>query len=227
MKISHVALGFSLVEVLVALFVVSLSAVNISGLQKLVSDQSRNNFSQTTVLNLAKKRIEEIMLLSDIQKLEDLDGTASIHIEKGVQFTFIYKINLTSGAVSSSPIRDVALQVLWTNSTGGTQLYTYSQQVLLDLLLQGAGADHTIFPYVIPNLLNTTQVKHFEATGTYKKDAYVIYNSQLLQATSDHSLDIDQQGEVEPPINKDGSIVNGWQRLGQIDEPNLADLFIN
>lgn len=227
MKVDYTALGFSLVEVLVALFVISLTAVNISALQKIVADQTRNNTSYVTVLSLAKDRIEEVKQIDDMQKMIDLNGTTSTLTKKGVLFTLTWNIEMLTGASLTSPIRDVAVKIVWSDAKGRKQIFSYSEQVSLQFLLKGAGGSEKIFPYVVPNLLNTNQVNYFESNMDYKKEAYVIYDSQLFQATKDHSLGNVQQDDILAPINKDGSIASGWDNFGRIDNTDLAALFID
>lgn len=222
--------GFSLVEILVSLFVVSLAAVNISGLQKIISDQNRDNFSHTAVVKLVTDKFEEVMIGKDLQNVVDLNSTSSTHVDRGTEFTLTWNIETVSGAVASSTLRDVQLTVTWPDAIGDSQTFTYSEQISLPMLSAGAGGSAGNFPYTIPNLLDTTKVSYFENKMGYKKDAYVIYDSQLFHATSVHSVGNGQQRDIDPPVTYDDGVAvvsDGWESLGRIDNADLAELFID
>lgn len=231
MKDKDFKAGFSLVEILVSLFVVSLAAANISGLQKVVGDQNRDNFSHSAVVGMVTERFEKVMQESDIQEVIDLHGTTSTYVNRGTEFTLAWNIETVVGAVVNSPIRDVQLSVSWPDATGETQNFVYSEQISLSMLLKGAGAgDGSDFPYVIPNLLDTTKVNYFESKMGYKQDAYVIYDSQLFHTTKVHNVGNGQQRDIAPPVTyTDGVAVvsDGWESMGRIDNADLADLFID
>lgn len=220
-------LGFSLVEILISLLVVSLAAVNISGLQKMVADQNRDNFSHTSVIEIVTERLEEVMQVDDMQDIVDLDGDVLTYTSRGTEFTLTWDIQLVSGASSTSPVRDVEVAVGWLDAKGDAQTFTYSRVISLPMLLEGAGGQGgEEFSSLIPNLLNTNTVDYFQSKKGYKKGAYVIYNSQLFEATSVHSVGNGQQRDVTPPIDTDGVVASGWLDLGRIDNADLAQLFI-
>jgi Tfp pilus assembly protein PilV len=228
MKKTNNILGFSLVEILVSLFIVSLAAANISGLQKMVGDQIRDNFSHTTIIELVTEKFEEIMQLDNMQDIVDLNGTTSTYTSRGTQFTLLWRVGLVSGASVSSPIREIEVAISWPDATGAAQTFRYSEQITLAMLLKGGGqVVESDFLTMSPNLLETNNVNYFEPKIGYKKDAYVIYDSQLFLATSVHSVGNGQQREVALPMNSEGTVSNGWERLGRVDNAELASLFTN
>ncbi|MCP4321838.1 MAG: prepilin-type N-terminal cleavage/methylation domain-containing protein [Alteromonadales bacterium] len=214
--------GFSLVEILVSLFVVSLAAVNISGLQKLVGDQNRDNFAHTAVVALATEKFEELMQYKTIAHIDLLTGAEPTDVVvANSTFSLDWTVSTVTGA--GDDIRDVKLEITWLDATDTAQTFTYSEQISLVMLQKGgSGGD---WNYIIPNLLGTNKVNYFESKVGYKKDAYVIYNSQLFHATSVHSVGNGKQRNIDAPIDSDGNISTGWENLGQINNAELADLF--
>ena len=211
--------GFSLVEILVALFIVSFAAVNISALQKEVGDQSRDNTSHLIVIELAKESIHRLLRINDIQELYDLNGTRSSHTRKGKQYSLVCKITIIPGVPLDSPVANVAIEVTWDNSKGEAQYFVYSKLVSLTMSLKGISSEAL---YIINNLLDNNNVEHFKGKVDYPIGAYVIYNSQLFLANQKQTVN---GGSQIPPINKAGMVMNGWENLGRIDNPELATLF--
>lgn len=218
--------GFSLVEILVSLFVVCLVAVNISGLQKMIGDQNRDNFSRVAVIELVTEKLEQVMQAVDIKDVLALHGTTSRHTERGTVFSLTWNVGTVSGALALSPTREIAIKVTWADSTGAIQTFTYSELISLVMLLEGpGGSGGKDFSYLIPNLLSTTKVNYFEPKMDYKENSYVMYNSHLFHATSFHSIGNEQKIKRQPPINTDGVVASGWEKIGRIDNPDLAKLF--
>ena len=223
----HITLqsGFSLVEILVSLFIVSLVAVNIAGLQKLVGDQSRDNFSHLAVIKLVTGKFAQLKQSNNMQDIIDLNGSSSTHSQNNTTFLLTWHVEQVSGVSLSSPIKDVQVTATWLDARGEPQSFSYSELISLMMLLKGAGGEEAQhFLYQIPNLLESNGIDYYDAKMDYQTDAYVIYNSQLLQATSAH-LSSDETNVS--PINSDGIVSEGWQNHGQIDNPALASLFSN
>ncbi|GLS90940.1 hypothetical protein GCM10007916_20070 [Psychromonas marina] len=227
MLANKISAGFSLIEVLVALFIVSITAVNISGLQKLIGDQNRDNFSHAVVVDLVSKEMEALMQYQRLQDVLNLNGHSSTFSIRGNDFDLKWKIAQVPDTSATSPIRLVSITASWLSATGNYQTYTYSEQVSFTMLLTGAGGSGDVFPTTVPNLLGTEKVAHFEPKMGYKIDAYVIYDSHLYQATEIHDLGNGLQRDIAPPINKQGVVAEGWDKLGRIDDPTLANLFID
>ncbi|WP_413700122.1 prepilin-type N-terminal cleavage/methylation domain-containing protein [Psychromonas sp. KJ10-10] len=219
--------GFSLIEILVSLFIVCIVAVNISGLQKMIGDQSRDNISHLTVVKLVAKNFEQIKQNKEIQDIVNLNGSTSSYSQAGTTFLLKWDVGLVSGASITSSIRDVHIEVTWPDAKGEIQTFVYSELISLMMLLKGVGDDEGGgFSYQIPNLLNTNEIGYFDSKMEYKIDAYVIYNSQLFQATEGHNSIADQQNNLVAPMSLDGIVSDGWLHLGQIDDPQLATLFV-
>jgi len=112
MRVAHIEIGFSLVEILVALFVVSLTAANISVLQKMVSDQSRDNLHHAAVIAFVSETVEEIMQYDDVQQIDNLNNTVLTHDERGTSFALNLSIATIPGT-SSTELRDITITVTW------------------------------------------------------------------------------------------------------------------
>lgn len=237
--------GFSLVEILVSLFVVSLTAVSISGLQKMVGDQNRNNFAHTAVVELTTEKFEEVMKLKTITKIDALDASTAIQTIGLTSFDLLWSVAPVIGG--GDDIRTVGLNITWNDAIGDEQTLIYSEQISLAMLLDAYGDDTGDgFENTIDNLLNTNKVGYFEANMGYKNDAYIIYNSQLFHSTAVHSVG-NGGGDaraIDPPITYDDYTVGqsvdenqtvngdriatvsaGWENLGRIDNADLASLF--
>ena len=216
--------GFSLVEILVSLLVVSLAAVNISGLQKMVGEQSRDNFTHSAVLALATEKMEEVLeseAVTDIDALHNSEESLTLGF---TTFDLHWAVTALSSTLNAgADIRDVALQVSWNDAQGDLKSVTYSEQVNLALPFNTAGAGPA--PSTV-SVIGKYDVLYFEPKMGYKRDAYVIYNDQLFQATAVHQLgNGDTIRDVIPPINTDGTVNSGWANLGPVDNPALLDLF--
>lgn len=216
--------GFSLVEILISLFVVCLVAVNISGLQKMVGDQSKDNFSHLAVIKLVTGKFAAIKQQNNMQDIIDLNNTTSTHIEHDTLFLVKWNIAMVSGASTTSPIRDVQVTITWPDARGEIQTFIYSELVSLMMLLRGAGDGEEYFSYQIPNLLEANNIDYFNPKMSYEIDAYVIYNSQLFKATTAHSTSAEG---TEFPINNEGAVSDGWENLGQVDNSELSLLFVD
>ncbi|PKG40632.1 type IV pilus modification PilV family protein [Psychromonas sp. Urea-02u-13] len=239
MLIKYNHLGFSLVEILVSLFVVSIAAVNISGLQKLVGDQNRDNFSHTAVVELATEKFAEVMELqtiAEVDKLDDTNTPEAITIGN-TSFGLLWSVEPVTGG--GDDIRTVELSITWSDAIGADQTFMYSEQISLAMLLDAYGENTGDgFENTIDNLLKTNKVGYFEANMGYKNDAYVIYNSQIFHSTAVHSVGNggDDARSIDPPIfyaNGSGqqsgerisTVSDGWENLGRIDNAELASLF--
>jgi prepilin-type N-terminal cleavage/methylation domain-containing protein len=217
--------GFSLVEILVSLFIVSITAVNISGLQKVVGQQTRDNFTHALVVQFVSEKFEELLQYDQLHNLLALSGTEESFQSEGTEFYFKWAIASLEGAPSSSPIRTASLTITWLDSYAMTQTYTRSKHISLALLSEEALGRP--FEHTVPNLLETDKVDYFEAKMGYKIGAYVIYDSQLFQATEVHDVGNGAVRNLLPPISKDGVVAGGWDKLGRVDNKELARLFID
>jgi hypothetical protein len=126
------------------------------------------------------------------------------------------------GVPSSVLIREVSVLVHWANSSGELQTYSHTKQISFALL--EARANQT-FPYTVPNLLRENELSYFDPKMPYKKGAYVIYDSQLFQATGFQSTTAEGKLTNEVPVNSVGETTIGWLKLGAIDDEGLAESF--
>ncbi|MEI6897428.1 MAG: hypothetical protein V5786_08090 [Psychromonas sp.] len=227
MKLTYFNMGFSLIEILISLVLVSLTAVNIAGLQKMLSDQSKNNFFHTAVLTVVSKQFKKVMQYDDIDEVIALQGTTSTYIENETTFDLSWDVTTVFGASNTSSMREVSLTVVWRDAMKSRQTFVYSRQISTLTLVAEKGADNDPFAYSIANLLNTNDINYFEAKSSYKNGAYVIYNSQLFQATDAHFMVDGEIGNSNSPIDETGKTSSGWQNLGRIDNVALASLFVD
>jgi len=130
-----IKVGFSFVEILIALFIVSLTATNISVLQKMVSDQSRDNFSHTAVIALVSKKLEEVVAYDVALDASNLytesgtdpilysaSGTSPIYEDRGDSLDLSW--NITVSVDSSTALRDITITVTWPDALGIEQAFT-------------------------------------------------------------------------------------------------------
>ena len=215
--------GFSLVEILVSLLVVSIAAVNISGLQQVVGGQNRDNFIHSAVLKLATEKMEEVLQYDLVAKLEALSDRLPEKItEQQTQTQLVLEWDVTTPDViyaAGADVRDVKLQIDWQDSKGDQQAFTYSEQVNLAQLLNPNGGKAATEAAIIESFLETNEVIYFEPKMGYKKGAFVIYNSELFEATEVHSVGNGHPRDVDNPT----VVADGWVSYGSIDNPELAN----
>jgi len=208
--------GFSLIEILVSLLVVSLTAVNITGLQKLIVEQNRDNVAHTEVITLANQKMNELLTYDNIAQIDGLSGV-SLPAETPGMTSFSLAWDVTSldlADAAGADIRNVKLQIDWDDSKGDGRTYTYSEQVNLALLLSPYNA-----PSRVNSSLKSNDVIYFEPKMGYKTDAFVIYNSELFQTTAVFSAGNGHPRDVDNPE----TISAGWKSYGLIDNPELAN----
>lgn len=214
--------GFSLIEILVSLLVVSLTAVNITGLQKLIVEQNRDNVAHTEVISLANQKMNELLTYDNITKIDGL-AAVSLPTETPGMTSFDLAWGVTSldpADAAGADIRNITLQIDWDDSKGDKRTYTYSEQVNLALLLSPYNDDPASRGEdIVESVLETNNVIYFEAKMGYKKDAFVIYNSELFQATTNFSAGGGQPRNVANPT----VVSDGWKSYGSINNPDLAN----
>lgn len=219
--------GFSLIEVLVSLVVISLTALNLAVIQKKVSDQQRDNITHSYVISLATEKMEEVLSMTSVADLIAKDSTAETGFVVGhTSFNILWRVDTYSSPINVGiDLKEVAMDISWIDATGNTQYFTYSRYVNLALILSGASGDKNSnqSAAIIASELATTEVLYFEPHTGYKEGAFVIHNSYLYEATSDHS-----GGNGYPRIITDSSSGNqttsdGWLSYGRIDNPDLVN----
>ncbi|MFT6927095.1 MAG: hypothetical protein ACJAZP_002724 [Psychromonas sp.] len=213
--------GFSLAEILVSLFVVSLTAVNITGLQKLIVEQNRDNVAHTEVIALANQKINELLTYNNITAIDGLaDISLATETPGMTSFNLAWGVTAVDlGAAAGENIRNVKLQIDWDDSKGDKRSYDYTEQINLALLLSPSGNDPTSMEAaIVESFLETNDVIYFEPKMGYKKGAFVIYNSELFQATEIFSAGNGHPRDVDNPE----TVSDGWTSYGLIDNPELA-----
>jgi len=207
--------GFSLIEILVSLFVVSLTAVNITGLQKLIVEQNRDNMAHTEVITLANQKMNELLTYDNITQIDGLAGVSLAPETPGMtSFDLTWGVtSLDLADAAGADLRNIKLQIDWEDSKGDKRSYIYSEQVNLALLLNPYNDEPTV-----ESLLKSNDIIYFEPKMGYKADAFVIYNSELFQTTTVFSAGNGYPRDVDNPE----TISYGWKSYGLIDDPELA-----
>jgi len=238
--------GFALVEILIALFIVSIASVGVYALQKMVIEQNRDNAAYKASLDLATEKMANVLKLALIDDINadgdivnngiidavcDLNGKTE-DITKamtsfGLQWT-VRRLDVAAGSNcntlvfeqnTSDTLFEVKIAITWKSATNQVKTYNYIQQINPFLILSSAkGSDPNGVAGIIVSLLNSNNVIYFEPKISYKKDAFVIYNSQLFQATKPYKLGNGHPRDVDTP-EADGT----WQSFGLINDPALLE----
>ncbi len=215
--------GFSLMEVLVALVVVSIAAANITGLQQVIAQQNRNNFVHSAVLKLATERMEEVLqykLVADIDKLSELPAQRVIEPQTQTELMLKWHVAAPHAVYAAGvDVRDVQLQITWQGAQEETQSFTYSEQVNLAQLLNPQNAQAAAQAAIVESFFKSSELLYFESKMGYKKGAFVIYNSELFKATTVHAAGNGHPRDLAAPT----VVADGWKSYGLIDDPALAD----
>lgn len=227
--------GFSLIEILVALFVVSLTAVNITGLQKLVADEQRDNLSRSLILSMATEKMEGVLSMEEV---DDLDAINEGELPEVVQIghttaEISWAVSDVSAIYNANgDFREVTMDISWLDAKEDKKTFSYSELVNLDLLLAGASSDEIVDPLadIVVSTLNTNDVIYFEPKMGYKNGSFVIHDSYLYQATQVHDVGNGSIRELDAPAapkDENGNDIigenNGWYSYGPIDNEELAN----
>ena len=223
--------GFSLIEILVSLVIVSLTAVNITGLQNKISQQQRDNISHAAVLSIATEKMEEALSLGTIDELIARNNISETVINDTIgeltikwQVTDVEEIN---SLVDN--FKQITLTISWIGQAAQTQTFTYSSQVNFGTLLSTASTLEDVTDIeqrssIIVSALNNKEVIYFETNTSYQAGSFVIFDSYLYQATKDYLV-----GDELPHFarNSESGILEqgeGWQSFGSINNPELANI---
>jgi len=216
------AKGFTFIEILVSLIVISLTAVSISGLQIKVAAQQGNNIAHASAISMATAKIEQMISILEPDDLIALHNTSETNMYiSNTAFSILWSISdVTSEHNAGGDFKQVNMDITWQNNEGNLQRFIHSQQINLSLLLSSSDK---LFPTVITTNLSSDEIIYFDPNIEYKEGAFVIYDSYLYQATSDYSIGNDAPQVVTDPntdlfINHDG-----WQSYGQIDDADLIN----
>ena len=211
--------GFSLIEILVSLLVVSLASFSIVGVQKIIGHQGRDNFVHGTVLKMSIEKMNNVLQFQSLMDVEALEGAVETITEPQTQTEFIVAWRVTEPEftyAAGDNVRDIAIQISWDDSYGKRQDYRYHEQINLRHLMALTAGNNSA-PIIEP-VLASTNYRFFDEKETYHVGAFVIYNSELFEATSVHFA-----GETVPRDIVDPSVVSeGWKSYGVVSNPALA-----
>lgn len=219
--------GFSLIEILVSLVIVSLTAVNMTGLQKKIADQQRDSIARASIISLVTEKIEEVLSITNIGQLSAMHNTAETNIQIGNnEFAILWRVEEAEVSLNhGGDFKDVLMDISWVNAAGETQHFIHSQQINLALLISGEAESEVNYQLtgIINSSLKTSEMIYFEPKVEYKKDVFVIHDSYLYQATAGYSV---ENGYPHTIIDPDTGIATGsegWQSYGMIDNPELEN----
>ena len=214
--------GFTFIEILMSLIVVSLTAVSISGLQIKVAEQQGNNIAHASAISMATAKVEQMISLLDPDDLIALHNSSEANVQvANTEFSILWNIsNVASEYNAGDDFKQIKMDISWVNNEGNVQYYKHLQQINLGSLLSSAD---TLFPTIVTTNISSDQIIYFDPNIEYKEGAFTIYDSYLYQATSDYSIGSDApQSTIDPDT---GLFIsrNGWQSYGQIDDANLLN----
>ncbi|WP_025563279.1 prepilin-type N-terminal cleavage/methylation domain-containing protein [Psychromonas sp. SP041] len=214
--------GFTFIEVLVSLIIVSLTAVSISGLQIKVAEQQGHNIAHASAISMATAKIEKMISIIDPDDLIALHETSETNVQiANTTFSILWNINdVIGGHNAGDDFKQVKMNISWVNNQGNLQHFVHLQQIDLGTLLSNASE---LFPTIITTDLSSDEIIYFDPKVEYQEGAFVIYDSYLYQATSDYLI-----GNEPPEAVVDSSTGlfishAGWQSYGQIDGTNLIN----
>jgi prepilin-type N-terminal cleavage/methylation domain-containing protein len=219
--------GFSLIEVLISLLVVSMMAVGITGLQQKVSAQQANNIAHATAISMMTLEMEEILGINYIEQLLALNDRIETDLQ-GANTTFSILIEIKDVMEdfnAGGDFKDVILTISWLDNQGNQNEFTHSRTINAALLLSNGSENknESSFSTRITSILVTDKIIYFDPNKSYKSGDFVIHDSYLYQATSNFLV----HGEAPyiVSINSENKAIanDGWTSIGQIDDPELKN----
>ena len=216
--------GFSLMEILISLFIVSLTAVNVTGLQIMVSDQQRDNLTHSSVILVAKEKMERVMSIPTVEELVAMDSTSENDLQVGNSLlSVVWSVDRVDSSLNAGDdFREVAMNISWNDSKGEIKTFKYTEQISLALLLSETSSLDSLAG-IVGSALETNKVIYFEPNMSYKQGSFVIHDSYLYQAESVHLAGDGHPKTVIDPDTGIESGSNGWLSYGSIDNAELAD----
>ena len=216
--------GFSLIEVLVSLVVVSLAAVNMTGLQRKIAEQQGNNIMHSYVISLAIRKMEAVLSLGDVDDLIGLNNASETLVENNKELMLHWHVSsIDNGVDLGEQFKKVEMDIVWADTQGEEQTFHYSRQINVGLLSSLNEQNTELANEIIVSALNTNEVIHFDPTMNYQEDSFVIYDGYLYKALATQIAGGDLPhltNYSESGLWVDG---NGWQGYGRIDNPKLAE----
>ena len=214
--------GFTFIEILMSLIVVSLTAVSISGLQIKVAEQQGNNIAHASAISMATAKVEQMISLLDPDDLIALHNSSEANVQvANTEFSILWNIsNVASEYNAGDDFKQIKMDISWVNNEGNVQYYKHLQQINLGSLLSSAD---TLFPTIVTTNISSDQIIYFDPNIEYKEGAFTIYDSYLYQATSNF-LANGEAPYITSTTNENQAIANaGWTSHGQIDDPELKN----
>jgi prepilin-type N-terminal cleavage/methylation domain-containing protein len=209
------AQGFSLIEILISLFIVSLAAVNMAGLQQVIATQQQDNIIHSDVISVATAKMEKVLNLATLDDLMAIDGIT----ETGIKINNSELIVDWQVSDVSDNFKTVSMQISWQNAQGKNEHFTYSKQVNLALVFSSLPetVNSDQLAAIIPSVLTNNQVLYFEPQMGYETGSFVIYDSYLYQTTKPYIAGNDYPHSLDSLDENEG-----WLSYGAIDNPDLV-----
>lgn len=220
------AKAFSLVEILIALLVVSLMAVNITGLQQKVSEQQANNIAHATAISMVAMQMEKILGIIYLDQLIALDNKTETEIQgTNTIFSTLTTISdITHFFNAAVNFKEITLTISWLDTKGNQKEVSHSQQINAAHLFSDPSEYNAQQPFskIIASTLAADEIIYFEPNKEYDKNDFVIHDSYLYQATSDYLANGDYP-RIISDLDGEPIASDGWHSYGQIDDPTLKN----
>jgi Tfp pilus assembly protein PilV len=223
--------GFSFVEILISLFIVSISSISIYGLQKVIIEQNRNNVAHSAALELATEKMADVLQFDSLQAIDNLNKLTEFTEVRGMTtFTLNWCVSLLNDASdkcdasdietnAGNQIREAELTITWKDTTKKVHSFKYTEQIN-PILVQTGSRESNSDPKGVANItvsqLKTNDIIYFDTKMGYKKNSFVIYNSELFKATKKHHISNGYPRDVGKSKPN-----NGWESFGLINNPTL------
>ncbi len=201
--------GFSLVEVMITLVIISIGIVGFSGLQKVMMRTSWQSGYANTAKNLAQTKLESFRLIMEKGQFETIhSGLEASIVVGGMSFHCHWKVsranNLALVTSAASP-KEIEVTVSWPGKTGKRESVSVKGRVspFSGLLAPG-----------ISELLNdrpdpTAGISSWQLFQEYRQGEYVTFQDKLYYAREDI-----HQGH--PPATDRGLELGMWEYAGEI-----------
>jgi len=219
--------GFSLIEVLISLLIISMMSLGITGLQQKLSEQQANNIAHASAIAMITMKMEEILGVTYIEQLLAFNNRNETDL-LGANTTFSILTEIKEVADdfnAGGDFKEVKLTIDWLDNQGSQNEFTHSQTINAALLLSNQSDDTTesSFSKLITSTLVTNKIIYFDPNKSYKSGDFVIHDSYLYQATSNF-LANGEAPYITSTTNENQAIANaGWTSHGQIDDPELKN----
>ena len=223
--------GFSLVEILISLIIISLAAVNITGLQNKIAQQQRDNIGHAEVISLATEKMERALSFENAEQLMAMNNLSETLTHPVIgEMSLNWQVDTPEQEnTMEDDIKAITLTISWVNHASQNQSFTYSSYLNYGSLFSTVSAPEKITEIeqtssIIVSALNSNQVIYFEPTMNYQTGSFVIFDSYLYQATADHIAGDAYPHSVRDPESDMIELGEGWQSFGPINNIELANI---